>query len=216
MTDEAAQHRQAAAEALERGDTRAANEAYQAELQALSSGGAEAEQDDAYDSGDEDEDLGEDLDEDSENEQDESLEFSGPEIPVPVEFTDAVYNAFREKFGSDQAALLQSKWGDKALHNDQVVRAFVQDHPRLDQLYAEHEGDDGGMALEGVALFLEEIATRAGLEDTETLLRGFPEIGAIVTENSDDRTLSPVGLYQLVAYLGKRSGHVYTHRGIRR
>lgn len=143
-----------------------------------------------------------------------AVEDLGPEVPVPVEKTGEVYNNFNEAFGPDQAELLQKRWGDRAVQNEGVVRAVMEDHSSFDQIYAEHQSEDGGISVQGLSLAAEYLVEKTGLNDLEELSAKFPELDAIILENYDERTqtVSPVGIHLALAYLGQRSGYRYTYR----
>lgn len=143
-----------------------------------------------------------------------AVEDFGPEIPVPVEVTGKVYSDFKEAFGEDQAALLQKKWGDKAFQNEGVVRAVMEDHPDFDGVYADHQSEDGGISVQGLSLAAEYLAKETGFNDLEELSKAWPELDAIILDNYDERTqtVSAVGIYQALAYIGQRSGYRYTYR----
>ena len=65
------------------------------------------------------------------------------EQPMPVEHTDAIYRDFREAFGDQQAALLQAKWGDKAVHRQAEANALLDANPELRAAVADHENEHG-------------------------------------------------------------------------
>lgn len=136
-----------------------------------------------------------------------------PEQPVPVELTSSVYDDFKEAFGEDQAALLQSKWGDRALQNEGLVEAVMEDHSSLDQIYTEHQAEDGGISTQGIAQAAEYLLENTEFNDLDELSAAYPELDAIILENYDERTqtVSAVGIYEALAYIGKRSGYKCWH-----
>jgi len=143
-----------------------------------------------------------------------TLEDLEPEIPVPTEITGEIYNAFKENFGADQAELLQKRWGDKAVQNEGVVRAVMKDNSPFNEIYAEHQSDDGGISVQGLQAAAEYLTKEAGFNDLDELSKAWPELDAIILENYDERTgtISAVGIYQALAYIGQRSGYKFTYR----
>ena len=146
-----------------------------------------------------------------------AVEDLGPEIPVPVEVTGQVYKDFNEAFGPDQAELLQKRWGDRAFQNEGVVRAVMEDNPPFDQIYGEHQSEDGGISVQGLTLAAEHLAKEAGFNDLEELSQTSPEIDGIILDNYDERTgtISAAGIHLALAYLGQQLGYRYTYRGQR-
>ena len=142
-----------------------------------------------------------------------TVEDLGPEIPVPVEVTGEIYNNFKEEFGEEQAALLQQEWGDKAVQNEVVVRAVMADHPSFDEIYIEHQNDDG-ITAEGLVLGAEYLAKNAGFNDLDEMSKAWPELDAIILDSYDERTdtLSAAGIYLALEYIGRRSGYSYIYR----
>ena len=145
--------------------------------------------------------------------QAEAPEDLAPEIPVPVESTDEIYNNFKSEYGEDQAQQLQSAWGDNALENEKIIGAVIEDHPQIDELFVQYQSDNG-ISIEGVAEAAEYIAQKFGVESLEELSKHHPELDQIFYDNYDEPTgtLSMVGIKQSLAYIGKRSGYSYKHR----
>ena len=145
--------------------------------------------------------------------QAEAPEDLAPEIPVPVEITDEIYNNFKSEYGEDQAQQLQSVWGDSALENEKIIGAVIEDHPQIDELFVQYQSDNG-VSIEGVAEAAEYITQKFGFESLEELSKHHPELDQIFYDNYDEPTgtLSMVGIKQSLAYIGKRSGYSYKHR----
>ena len=127
------------------------------------------------------------LDEESEEQVEEDF---GPEIPVSVEETGQVLNIIKERYGEDQAYLLQQRWGDKTLHNIKISDAVIADNPVFDEIFDTYQSDDNGITRDGADLVAARLAQMDGLEDAEALFSKYPEILAIITENSDEHSLS--------------------------
>ena len=104
------EHREAAAQAQARGDSRSANAAYAAELQALS--GVQPGQDTSAESlVDTDTDAAGETPAGDEKTDEPGEDMQFPQhVPIPVEITDRVYNTFREELSEDEAASLQRHW----------------------------------------------------------------------------------------------------------
>jgi hypothetical protein len=91
----------------------------------------------------------EDFDGDHSVEQ-ESFDDLPDNIPVDVTHTSAVYENFKAEFGEAEAAMLQSKWGDRGLHNERIVREVVRAHPETDKLYSQYVDDSGAFSSKGL------------------------------------------------------------------
>ena len=145
--------------------------------------------------------------------QAEAPEDLAPEMPVPVEITDEIYNNFKSEYGEDQAQQLQSAWGDSALENEKIIGAVIEDHPQIDELFVQYQSDNG-ISIEGAAEAAEYITQKFGFESLEELSKHHPELDQIFYDHYDEPTgtLSMVGIKQSLAYIGKRSGYSYKHR----
>lgn len=173
--------------------------------------------DDVNDSTDEQDDealeesaLLEGTDGDQPAETPEDLE---PGEPVPVEITGEIYNNFKSEYGEEQAAQLQSLWGDSALENEKIIGAVIEDNPQIDELFIQHQTDNG-VSIEGVATAAEYIAQKFGFESLEELSKNHPELDYIFYDHYDEptQTLSMVGVKQALSYFGRRSGYKFTYR----
>lgn len=212
---EVQQHRAASAEAQARGDTRAANAAYAAELQALSGVQPDTSAESLDDT---DTDAGETLGgEEKTEEPGEDTQFP-QHVPIPVEITDRVYRAFLDDFGEDEAANLQRAWGNNAFQNEQIVRAVIRDHPRLDQVYVHHQTENG-LSYEGVVRVLRYVLDHSDESGAsgESFLKNHPELVNIFDDHADEQgNISITGAYRLLHYIGKQSGYRHTYRGKQR
>jgi len=134
--------------------------------------------------------------------------------PVSVEITGGIYNNFKSEYGEEQAAQLQSLWGDSALENEKIIGAVIEDHPQIDELFVQYQSDNG-VSIEGVAAAAEYISQKFGFESLEELSKHHPELDHIFYDHFDEPTgtLSMVGVKQALSYFGKRSGYRYTYRG---
>jgi hypothetical protein len=223
------EHRQAAVEAQARGDSHAANEAFAAELRALSAkpdisaenlDDTDAREDAASETPvtnteREDATPGESSVSVSDDTQFQHVE------PVPVDITDATYRAFRENFGEDEATSLQRAWGDNALGNERIVGAVIEDHPKLDQIYVEHQTENGALSSDGVVHALRYVLEQSGKDVSSAsalaFLKKHPELDNIYYDHADeDGNLSITGLYRALHYIGKATGYKFTYRGKQR
>jgi hypothetical protein len=142
----------------------------------------------------------------------EAAQYAGPSDPVPVEETDQVYTDFKSNFGEDQAALLASVWKDEAVLNDHVVNTFVDDHPQLDTLISQHEGDGTGLSLEGVA------AVGKYLQSAGFNMAELGDLDHILMDNLDEatNTITAAGVWIALNYIGQRSGYKAIYRNPRK
>jgi hypothetical protein len=165
------------------------------------------------------ESFADDLSDDQVESSDESLiesfddEFEEFES-VPVERTDEIYSRFKEHFGSDESASLQNIWNDSAVANEAIVSAVVQDHPTIDKIYVEHQRENGGLSLEGIQATAQYLAQTSGFDTVESMGKAHPELESLFWDyyNESTGTISPTGLYRMLAYVGARSGFRYTHK----
>ena len=196
MSDDVAQHREAAGAALEAGDSGAANAAYAAELAALA-GAAEVEPGD-------DDDTVVDTDADTEL-PDEDL----PAGPMPVAHTDAVLREFRAAFDDQQADELQRAWGDHAVEHSALAGALAAD-AKLAPIFEQHQDEAGALTAPGVQ------GAYAALQAAGVPPEVFKdvELQTLFLEHFDEDTaaLSPAGARILLARVAKLSGYKFNRR----
>ena len=140
------------------------------------------------------------------------IELSDPGA-TPVEITHEIFRSFEENFGESESANLQNHWGDKALHNQSLVRGLVSDHQEIEIALDNHLSLDNGLSLQGVQLIGEFIAKRAGYPNIDSMVREHEEIGHIFNESFNESTdhLSATGTLRVLHYCASRSG--YTFKG---
>ena len=126
--------------------------------------------------------------------------------PAPVWETDRVYNTFRDELGEEVSESLQRVWGNNAVRNERIVRDVIGEHPRLDQIFVNHQTDTG-MSHDGFKQMLRYVADQTG-ETPESFMASYPGVSGIYADHSDaDGNLSITGIYLFLRYIGKESGY---------
>lgn len=152
----------------------------------------------------------------SEADKSEPTVHEGPSDLLPVEATSAVYELVRAEFGEDEAAILQRKWGDRAVAQDAIVAAMLESDPAIGNIYEANQTDSGGLSREGVEAAYAHILDRAEFSSPEELDRAHPELLALYRDYSDEAgTLSPAGVRIVLAHLAAKSGFTHTYRAKR-
>ena len=146
-------------------------------------------------------------------------DFEGPADAIPTELTSDVFSTFAKNFGPEQAALLQSSWGDAAVGNQWRVEAMVADHSELSAAIGNNRTEDG-ITAEGTQLAAQYLAEKSGFGDHENPIEALgaahPVLSDILTDHFDESTgLSMVGVFKALDYVGRNSGYSYKYRAPR-